>query len=443
MAPVSDTEQPLLHGHEAWKLRSTFGSTIAGVLCAALISYAAFTELAAEEAHVAHYYQFLIHVLLMVFVGFGFLMTFLRKYALSAVGLNFALSAVVMLLAVLALGAVQQGLLEGKKAVITIDLPLLIDAAFAAGSAMISFGAVLGRATPGQLLWMLVLMVPLYTANQYFVFDKFKALDIGGSISIHAFGAYYGLAVSRWIATAPGGGTGHPKNGATPATDVTAMIGTLFLWILWPSFNGALGATPHGTDVWQWHCIANTILALLASCVAAFAATVFFTGRFDMVHVQNATLAGGVAMGSSASLRLPPAASLAVGALAGLLSVTGYALATPALEGSGLALRDTCGVHNLHGMPGVLGGLASALFTWLPQLAAANAELAVRGAAQPLWQLAALGVTVASALVGGTVVGWLVSSVGVVKQELATEQLYDDAPFWGAHEEESDGTHTH
>ncbi|PNH08853.1 Ammonium transporter Rh type C [Tetrabaena socialis] len=77
--------------------------------------------------------------------------------------------------------------------------------------------------------------VPLYTANQYFVFDKFKALDIGGSISIHAFGAYYGLAVSRWIATAPGGGTGHPKNGATPATDVTAMIGTLFLWILWPS----------------------------------------------------------------------------------------------------------------------------------------------------------------------------------------------------------------
>lgn len=42
---------------------------------------------------------------------------------------------------------------------IELDLPLLIDAAFCAGSAMIAFGAVLGKATPSQITWLLVLLV--------------------------------------------------------------------------------------------------------------------------------------------------------------------------------------------------------------------------------------------------------------------------------------------
>lgn len=44
---------------------------------------------------------------------------------------------------------------------------------------MISLGAVLGKASPGQLLWMVLLEVPIYALNQKLVFDVFKALDIG------------------------------------------------------------------------------------------------------------------------------------------------------------------------------------------------------------------------------------------------------------------------
>lgn len=64
---------------------------------------------------------------------------------------------------------------------------------------MISFGAVLGKATPTQMLWLSFFMVPLYAANQHMVEKVFKAFDIGGSVSIHAFGAYYGLAASLMV----------------------------------------------------------------------------------------------------------------------------------------------------------------------------------------------------------------------------------------------------
>lgn len=68
-----------------------------------------------------------------------------------------------------------------------------------------------------------------------------SGLDIGGSITIHAFGAYYGLAASL-VLSHEAGGSGHPKNGAGYTSDITAMIGTIFLFIFWPSFNGALAS---------------------------------------------------------------------------------------------------------------------------------------------------------------------------------------------------------
>jgi hypothetical protein len=44
--------------------------------------------------------------------------------------------------------------------------------------------------TPVQALWVLVLEVPLYALNQGLVFQRLGAQDKGGSMSIHAFGAF-------------------------------------------------------------------------------------------------------------------------------------------------------------------------------------------------------------------------------------------------------------
>ncbi len=62
--------------------------------------------LCSEE--VALYYQWFLDVEVMIFLGFGFLMTFLRRYSYSAVAFNFFISAFVMIYSVLIIGGVQQ-----------------------------------------------------------------------------------------------------------------------------------------------------------------------------------------------------------------------------------------------------------------------------------------------------------------------------------------------
>ena len=46
--------------------------------------------------------------------------------------------------------------------------------------------------------------------------------------------------------------------------------------------------------------------------------------KFVMEHIQNATLAGGVAIGAVADLMVGPWAALTIGGLAGILSVVGF-----------------------------------------------------------------------------------------------------------------------
>jgi ammonium transporter Rh len=115
---------------------------------------------------------------------------------------------------------------------------------------------------------------------------------------------------------------------------------------MWPSFNAAI-ATP---GVEQSRAIVNTFLSLTGSTVASFVISRHTSeGRFNVVHIQNSVLSGGVAMGIAAHLELQLVTALSVGFLTGTVSVLGYAYLTP-LMNRYLRVQDVCGVHNLHGM---------------------------------------------------------------------------------------------
>ena len=78
-------------------------------------------------------------------------------------------------------------------------------------------------------------------------------------------------------------------------------------------------------------CIANTVVALSASCIASFSLSGLMGGRFAPSHVQNATLAGGVAVGAIASLEMGLAPAAVLGAVGGMISTLGYQKLQPFL----------------------------------------------------------------------------------------------------------------
>lgn len=98
------------------------------------------------------------------------------------------------------------------------------------------------------------------------------------------------------------------------------VLGTLVLWIFWPSFNCS------AVDGDQRHrAVVNTFCALIGSTVLTFiVSTIVENGKINMVHIANATLSGGVAVGASADLMLKPWGSCLIGMIAGTISTLGY-----------------------------------------------------------------------------------------------------------------------
>lgn len=96
------------------------------------------------------------------------------------------------------------------------------------------------------------------------------------------------------------------------------MIGTIFLWLFWPSFNGALAPVEMMS---QQRVVINTTLSLCSSAMAAMYFSILLNGKFSMEDIQNATLAGGVAVGSSADLVIQPWGACTIGLVSGFISV--------------------------------------------------------------------------------------------------------------------------
>jgi len=319
---------------------------------------------------------------------------------------------------------------------VKLTIPKLIKGDFAAGAVLISTGAVLGRATWTQLIWMAFFELIFYSINEYIGAIDFEAVDMGGSMFVHTFGAYFGLAFS-WVLGPP---TEEEEEKGDESSvyhsDMFAMIGTIFLWMYWPSFNGALAGNEYHQ---QERVVINTVLSLTCSCIGGFFWSHYYCGKLDMVHIQNASLAGGVAIGSSSDLVVGAWGAIVTGLVAGFVSVTGYVYLTPYFNKKGFF--DTCGVNNLHGMPGIVGAIGGAISAasadsekygqHIGAIFPARADGARSASDQGWYQAAALAVTLGMSLGGGLITGFIVKAATDRKRHIFSDEDTWELPLTG------------
>jgi len=347
-------------------------------------------------------YTMFIHVSIMIFFGFGFLMTFLRRGGYTAVGLCVVTSVVAIQLSFVMSGILRDWAYEGWGG--HLNLTTLINGLFCAAAVMISMGAVLGKVSPSQLILMGMMETVFYWIQLGIYYHELEAHDAAGGVVIHTFGAYFGLACARVI-SAPSN-LEHTDNASIYSSDLFSLAGTLWLWLLWPSFCAIAGALGQDRTL-VFLSVINTYMCLIGSTIAfAILSRPLHDLKFDVVELQNAILAGGVAAGVPCDYDMDPAGALALGLAAGAISTIGYAK----LDLSRIGLSDTCGVHNLHGMPGILGAIVG--------FAAFEAKDQILG----------LVITLAIAILGGVLTGIVLKFLpGGAKTE---SQYFNDSAYW-------------
>ncbi len=358
---------------------------------------AATTGATVESLRQVQQYNFSINILAMLLVGFGFLMVFIKKYGYSATTGTYLVVGVGLPLYLFLrnTGVISSETMNPQ----TIEAFLYAE--FAVAAVLISMGAVLGRLRTYQYAFITILQIPLYMINEWLVLDGGLGVtkgfvDSAGSIVIHAFGAYFGLGLTIALTK---------KNQRDKAiesdetSDRFSMLGSMILWIFWPSFCSAIVPEADFEKT-----VVNTVLALCGATVITYLlSTVFRKGKPSIADIANASLAGGVAIGATCNLVSAPTAFL-IGIFAGGICVIGYVFIQSSLK-KYLKIVDTCGVHNLHGMPGLLGGII-AIFV-VPDAAKA--------------QIIGILFTVGLALVGGIVAGSIIKITG------SKDIIYEDA----------------
>lgn len=378
---------------KAERLNVVFVILLAISQIAAIIFYSVFyrhvlpTEPNADALSKLNLYGFFQDVHIMVFVGIGFILASFHKFRLSILMVFFWLAALTVQYYFL-FRAFWAGVFLNQWGSINIDTAKLILGDVCAGSILIGICAIIGKASQAQLLSAGVLGACAYACNEVVVAKVLDCRDTGGALLMHLFGGAYGIGLAlvyRYKDSSKNKNLFDTHNSLTFAT-----MGCLFLWCFWPSINSAMA----GTESAILLSVLNTYFAMIGSVLSAFGTSVILRGgKFAMAHVLNASLAGGVIIGSSVDILYDGWAAYLLGSLSGIVTVMSMEY-WPRVS-SKIGLHDVAGVFNLHVLPGILAGFASA---------ACRAKWIDNGAGK---QIAGTFVTVAIALTAGILVGLL------------------------------------
>lgn len=224
---------------------------------------------------------------------------------------------------------------------------------FCSITVVIAIGVFLGTIKMWQYLLAGVLFAPAWIAVDWWMFTYLEGVvDPGGSMLVHMVAAYWGWGViltlrEKRVFDIPVVTTTHSIS--------FVWLASMLLWILWPSFVTAL--LPADQVSWAMF---TCYMAGLGSIISTYALCMILIKKVDPLVFTYAMLAGPVAIGSSL-ISVSPWTALIIGLVAGAISTICFVKLQPWLC-SKLGVLDVMGVHNLHGVGGILGAIFGAIF---------------------------------------------------------------------------------
>mmetsp|Transcript_6290 Transcript_6290/g.22401 ORF Transcript_6290/g.22401 Transcript_6290/m.22401 type:complete len:499 (-) Transcript_6290:1141-2637(-) len=210
---------------------------------------------------------------------------------------------------------------------------------------LVSYGALLGKVNPQQMMLIVVINVGAYCGNKFLSVDYRGGVDNTGSLyTTHIFGAAYGIGCA--IVVSGKGLSKNPDNSSRYQSNNYAILGSLFMFVTFPSFNSYWA--PASLRVFV---ATNTFAAMMAGGMFNFIwANLVYPEGPTVMHLQDGVLAAGVAASTPACMFIDPVFMMLVGAGGTLLATLSFHYLQPII-----ADQDTQGIASLHLIPGLWG----------------------------------------------------------------------------------------
>lgn len=313
-------------------------------------------------------YLYYSHIIVLTLVGYGYLLTFGRNGSISALFYTFLLAATVLQWSLVVNEFWYRVFTDDWNTNFELNVTDLINASYTTVTILITAAILLGKASIFQLVFLAIVEVDLYGLNQYILRDNLNIPTYEHHLFVHEFGAFFGLGALFFIGKRVKAAQ-ESQSDASLTPYITSLLGTLFIFAFFPSFNAALVPA-----AFQSRVIVNTFLALTSSVVVTFLFSgIFNNGLFCPVEVRNAAIAGGIAISSSIGVVNGPAAACGTGLVAALAALFGIRRFTPFIAKFGF--HDSSNFFSVNFFASLVGGVGTMI-----TLADANSQGTFYGA---------------------------------------------------------------
>ena len=350
---------------------------------------------------------------IMVFIGFGMLHSILRRSSWISIIINvliLSFSIQYSLLFNYAWKKIFKENFNGEN----LDFNYLMKAIFISSSTLITLGSVLGKLSIIQYIIMALFETILSSLNYQLCEVKLYAIDYGGSLYIHSFGAIFALAITAVLFCSSKIKLSFQNydylNKSNYFSNLTSFLGIIILFCYFPSFNSALAE-----EVLRDEGRINTYLSLFGSVMGSFITSgICNRGRFIFEEIFMGSISGAIIISGCCTVCLEKHwAPILIGTLGSIIIVLYLSKIKPFFVKWGL--QDTCNIIILHGISGLLGAFITPMFF--------SGDDSGKKAAI---QIGSIFITIGISFIGGIATGYLmkISKCGKINQ------YFTDAEFF-------------